>query len=47
MQNNHEIYYNHYIRIDDNKRIICTLSDALETPKSGDILINDKGGYQF
>ena len=43
-----EEYYNkHYIRIDEENRIIHGFSDAFGQPQDGDICINDKGGYQF
>ena len=41
-------YYNkHYITVDENSYIIGGFSDAFKQPQDGDMLINDKGGYQF
>lgn len=43
-----EPFYNkHYIRIDEQNRIIHGFSDAFEQPQEGDICINEQGGYQF
>lgn len=45
-----EYYNNHYINIDENKNVIAGWSDGPHnnrTPTDKDILINDKGGYQF
>ena len=43
-----EDYYNsHWIRTDDQGRIIAGFSDAFEPPQDGDICINSEGGYQF
>ena len=40
------IYNNHYITVKDGL-IVDGFSDAFREPKEGDILINDKGTYQF
>ena len=40
------IYNNHYITV-RNGLIVDGFSDAFREPKEGDILINDKGSYQF
>lgn len=37
----------HYIRIDEENRVIKGFSDAFEKPKEGDIVINEKGGRHF
>lgn len=45
-----EYYNNHYINIDENKNVIAGWSDGPHnnrTPTDNDILINEKGGYQF
>lgn len=45
-----EYYNKHYINIDENKNVIAGWSDGPHnnrTPTENDILINDKGGYQF
>ena len=45
-----ESYNNHYIRTDASGNIIEGWSDGphnTRTPTESDILINDKGGYQF
>lgn len=39
--------YKHYIRTDDQGRIIHGFSTAFEHPQDGDICINEQGGYQF
>lgn len=40
-------YNRHYIRTDESGLIIDGFSDAFREPGAEDILINDKGGYQF
>ena len=42
-----EYYNKHYIRVDDDGRIIHGFSDAFEQPHDGDVCINEQGGYQF
>lgn len=43
-----EYFYNrHYITVDEIGRITDGFSDAFREPYDNDILINDKGGYQF
>ena len=37
----------HYIRIDNQNRIIHGFSDAFEQPQADDILLNENGGRQF
>lgn len=41
-------YYNkHYIRADNENKILYGFSDAFEQPQEGDICINEQGSYQF
>ena len=50
MENPFENYNNHYIRTDASGNIIEGWSDGphnRRTPTEDDILLNDKGGYQF
>lgn len=43
-----EEYYNkHYITLNERGEIVDGFSDAFRQPTETDILINDKGGYQF
>lgn len=45
-----EYYNKHYINIDENKNVIAGWSDGPHNNRKvtdSDILINDKGGYQF
>ena len=42
-----EFYNTHYIRTDDQARIVAGFSDAFLQPEATDILINGQGGYQF
>lgn len=45
-----EYYNRHYINIDENKNVIAGWSDGPHNTRKvtdNDILINDKGGYQF
>ena len=44
---NEQFFNKHYIRIDDQSRIITGFSDAFQQPEPSDILINSEGGYQF
>ena len=44
MDNEHN---KHYIRTDNESRIIAGFSDAFEQPQPSDICINEEGGYQF
>ena len=37
----------HYVRIDEEKRIIKGFSDAFEQPQENDIVINEQGGRHF
>ena len=39
--------YKHYIRIDKDKNIIKTFTDAFETPEENDILIEGNGARHF
>lgn len=40
-------YHKHYIRVDEQNRIVFGFSDAFCKPDDDDICINDQGGYQF
>ena len=40
-------FYKHFIRLDADKNIIYSFSDAFEQPQAGDICINEQGGRQF
>jgi hypothetical protein len=42
-----EYYQSHYIRTDEEGRIIHGFSSAFEDPQIGDIQITDKGGRHF
>jgi hypothetical protein len=40
-------YNKHYITVDEQNRIVDGFSDAFRQPSETDILLTDKGGYQF
>ena len=40
-------YNHHYIRVREDMAITHGFSDAFMEPQDSDILLNDKGGYQF
>ena len=40
-------YNKHYITVDEQSRIVDGFSDAFHQPSETDILLTDKGGYQF
>lgn len=42
-----ELYNNHYITLDEQRRIVGGFSDAFRQPADTDICINEQGGYQF
>lgn len=42
-----EFYYKHYIRVDEDNRIIKGFSDAFEQPEEQDICINQEGSRHF
>lgn len=42
-----ELYNNHYITLDKQRRIVDGFSDAFRQPADTDICINEQGGYQF
>ena len=47
MEDGDVFYNNHYIRLDEQNRIVHGFSDAFESPTENDILINAEGSYQF
>ena len=44
---NEQFFNKHYITVDKENKIKDGFSDAFRQPQPSDILINDKGGYQF
>ena len=42
-----DMYYKHYITVDDTGRVTDGFSDAFRSPEDRDICINEHGSYQF
>jgi len=42
-----EKIYKHFVRVDERGRILHGYSDALETPRDGDVLHNEQTNRQF